>query len=115
MGIELVVGFIVIAIVVIGIALNPNKKEMLDLNKDGKVDLDDAKVAVEKVEEIVDAAEEVADKVEDLAAKYGKLSSKTKARLEEIGRELGVELDRRKTKVNMISDLEEVIKEKSKK
>ena len=108
MSVELIVGLVVVVIVIAGIALSPDKKEVLDVNKDGKVDLDDAEAAVEKVEQIVDAAE-------DLVAKYGKLSSKTKARLEEIGRELGVELDRRNTKVKMIADLEKVIEEKSKK
>lgn len=34
----------------------------------------------------------------------------TKAALEEYGRELGVELDRRKTKANMIIDLEDYLK-----
>jgi hypothetical protein len=108
MTVELIVGLVIVAIVVIGIILSPNKKEVLDVNKDGKVDLDDVQEALEKAEEIVETAE-------DLVAKYGNLASKTKAKLEEIGRELGVELDRRKTKANMISELEEVIKEKSKK
>jgi len=31
----------------------------------------------------------------------------TKAKIEELGRELGIELDKRKTKDNMIKDLED--------
>ena len=33
------------------------------------------------------------------------LKSMTKAKIEQVGRDLGVELDKRKTKANMISDL----------
>jgi hypothetical protein len=33
----------------------------------------------------------------------------TKAKLEELGREMGVELDKRKTKANMIADLKEKV------
>ena len=48
--------------------------------------------------------------------KKAKLPSKaeldklTKAKLEELGRELGVELDKRKTKANMITDLKKAAK-----
>ena len=34
----------------------------------------------------------------------------TKVKIEELGREAGVELDRRKTKANMIADLKEAVK-----
>ena len=38
------------------------------------------------------------------------LNKLTKAKLEELGREHGVELDRRKTKATMIADLKEAVK-----
>jgi len=39
-----------------------------------------------------------------------KLSAMKKAELEELGREFGVELDKRKTKDNMIADLQKEVK-----
>ena len=38
------------------------------------------------------------------------LNSRTKAALEELGRDMGVELDKRKTKANMIADLKAQVK-----
>ena len=38
------------------------------------------------------------------------LNSLTKAKLEELGRDMGVELDKRKTKANMIADLKKAVK-----
>ena len=38
------------------------------------------------------------------------LAKLTKVKIEELGREAGVELDRRKTKANMIADLKEAVK-----
>jgi hypothetical protein len=38
------------------------------------------------------------------------LNKLTKVKIEELGREHGVELDRRKTKANMIADLKEAVK-----
>lgn len=38
------------------------------------------------------------------------LNSLTKAKLEELGRDMGVELDKRKTKANMIADLKAGVK-----
>lgn len=38
------------------------------------------------------------------------LNKLTKVKIEEVGREHGVELDRRKTKANMIADLKEAVK-----
>ena len=38
------------------------------------------------------------------------LTKLTKAKIEELGREHGVELDRRKTKATMIADLKEAVK-----
>ena len=77
---------------------------------------------VEKIEEVVEdviedvkeAADEIADKIEeevkealDKLPTADELKKMTKAKIEELGRELGIELDKRKTKDNMIKDLED--------
>jgi len=79
----------------------------------------------EKVEEVVEEVEATVDEIEekiedavddlkeDLEEALNKLPSAdelkklTKAKLEELGREFGVELDKRKTKANMIKELDE--------
>jgi Tfp pilus assembly protein PilO len=91
MGVELIVGLVIVAVVVIGIALG---------------DKLDKQPTVDALEEKVD------NNISEKKKSYGNLNSKTKTKLEEIGRELGIELDRRKTKANMIAELEEFIKTK---
>jgi len=69
---------------------------------------------VEEVEDAVDEIEhkinqvkqKVKDKLDDIPTKE-ELKKLTKAKLEELGRDLGVELDKRKTKDNMIKELNE--------
>lgn len=64
----------------------------------------------EKVEEVVeDIKEDIKEAIDDLPS-VDDLKKLTKAKLEELGRELGVELDKRKTKDNMIKDLQEKTK-----
>lgn len=74
----------------------------------GADQLDDA------IQEINDEVDEIEEKIEDVTDSFNnvidevkKLQSMTKAQLEEIGRTVGIELDRRKTKENMIKDLKE--------
>ena len=69
------------------------------------------------VEEVEDAIEEIEEKIEEVKQevkeKLGDIPTKeelkklTKAKLEEFGRDLGIELDKRKTKDNMIKELNE--------
>jgi hypothetical protein len=63
-----------------------------------------AKFAEDKVtpKQRVQAKKAPAKKEMPSDAELGKL---TKAKLEELGREFGIELDKRKTKANMIADL----------
>ena len=66
----------------------------------------------DKIEEVVDdVKEDVKEALDDLPS-VDDLKKLTKAKLEELGRELGVELDKRKTKANMINDLQTNVKEK---
>lgn len=95
----------------------------LDINQDGKVDSKDLKAAVDKAKvgvkaEVAEAKAEVKQAVADVKAKLptaAKLKEMTKAQLEEFGREFGVELDKRKTKDNMIAELKKSVKPTQKK
>lgn len=64
----------------------------------------------EKIEEVVeDVKEDIKEAIDDLPS-VNDLKKLTKAKLEELGRELGIELDKRKTKDNMIKELQEKTK-----
>ena len=106
MGIEVIA---VIVLVVVGGAFwyfNKDQKD-LDINDDGKVDVADLKEAASNVAKGVKAE---VKKVPTPA----KLKAQTKAQLEELGREFGIELDKRKNKDKMIADLKAGVKAQSK-
>ena len=70
------------------------------------------KEALETVEEVEEAIEELKEEVQEVLESLptaDELKKLTKAKLEELGRELGVELDKRKTKDNMIKELQEKV------
>lgn len=106
-ALTIVIGVVVLA--VIGLLVTGK----LDFNKDGKVDAADLDTAVDAAEAVVDkkVAElkaEVKEAVAEVKAKLptaAKLKALTKAQLEELGRDFGIELDKRKTKEKMIADL----------
>jgi hypothetical protein len=81
------------------------------LRDDGKITKDEIMDAVEDATDLVeDVVEEVKATVEKVVTKEklptkAKLTAMTKAQIEDLGREFGIELDKRKTKDNMISDL----------
>lgn len=95
----------------------------LDINEDGKVDAKDLTAAVDKAKagvkaEVAEAKADVKKAVAEVKAKLptaAKLKALTKAQLEELGREFGVELDKRKTKDNMIAELKKGTKANQKK
>lgn len=97
--------------------------ESLDINQDGKVDKKDLEAAVDNAKagvkaEVAEAKAEVKEAVAEIKAKLptaAKLKAMTKAQLEEFGREFGVELDKRKTKDNMITELKKGVKANQKK
>jgi len=62
--------------------------------------------AVEKVEEAKDGLQEAIANLPSAA----QLKKLTKAKIEELGREVGIELDRRQTKDNMIKELNKEVK-----
>lgn len=106
-ALTIVIGVVVLA--VIGLLVTGK----LDFNKDGKVDSADLDAAVDAAEAVVEkkVAEvkaEVKEAVAEVKAKLptaAKMKALTKAQLEELGRDFGIELDKRKTKDKMIADL----------
>lgn len=99
--------FIIGLLVLGGVVYYFNKDKGLDVNNDGKVDVEDIKEAVDNAKAGVKAE---VKKLPSLA----KLKAQTKAQLEELGREFGVELDKRKNKDTMIADLKKGIKAQKK-
>lgn len=64
-------------------------------------------------DEFSEAVEEVKEEVEKLEKKIPSKSSLMRMRkdaIEALGREFGIELDRRKSKANMVEDLEKQVK-----
>jgi adenylate kinase family enzyme len=80
-------------------------------------ELQDVADAVEQIVDNVvdDIQEEIAEAKQKVKAKLdevpttAELKKLTKAKLEELGRELGIELDKRKTKDNMIKELKDKV------
>jgi hypothetical protein len=117
-GIVLAVLFVVIG----GIVYYNRDAKSLDIDADGDIDRDDAKAALKNAEEgikedvrevVEEAAEAVKEAVKKLPTK-SQLSSMTKTKLEALGREFGVELDKRKKKDALISDLQAGVKKNNK-
>ena len=99
----------VIVLVVVGGAFWYFNKDQddFDINDDGKVDVADLKEAASNVAKGVKAS------VKKLPTP-AKLKAQTKAQLEELGREFGIELDKRKKKDGMIADLKAGVKSQQK-
>ena len=94
-------------IIIIGVALLIGVAWWMYSNHD-KVEeiVEDVEDAVDEIEEKIDEVKQkVKDKLDDIPTKE-ELKKLTKAKLEELGRDLGVELDKRKTKDNMIKELD---------
>ena len=59
--------------------------------------------------EEIETAEDINDEIEELLSDEIDLDSMTKVELEALGREHGIELDRRKNKSDLIEELKEVL------
>ena len=73
-------------------------------SKEFKDTVEDIKEEIEDIEEFIDNIPSITE-----------LKKMTKAKLQEVAREYGIELDKRKTKSNMIADFELEIDSKKKK
>lgn len=115
---ELIILLIAAAVGLGGIIWFYNKDKGPDLDKDGDVDLQDLDIAINNAkegieEDVREVVEEVAETVKEAVKKLptkSKLQAMKKAAIEELAREFGVELDKRKTKDNMIADLQKEVK-----
>jgi ABC-type nitrate/sulfonate/bicarbonate transport system substrate-binding protein len=95
-------------LIIIGVALLVGMAWWMYTNHE-KVEevVEDVEDAIDEIEEkIEEVKQEVKEKLDELPTKE-ELKKLTKAKLEEFGRDLGIELDRRKTKDNMIEELNE--------
>ena len=99
-------------LIIIGIALLVGVAWWMYTNHE-KVEevVEEVEATVDEIEEkIEDAVEDLKEDLEEALDKLpsaDELKKLTKAKLEELGREFGVELDKRKTKANMIKELDE--------
>ena len=95
-------------LIIIGLALVIGVAYWMYTNHDKVEDIvEEVEDAVDEIEEKIDEVKQtVKDKLDDIPTKE-ELKKLTKAKLEELGRDLGVELDKRKTKDNMIKELNE--------
>lgn len=93
-------------LIIIGIALLIGVAWWMYTNHDKVEDVvEQVEDAVDEIEEkIEEVKEEIKEKLDEIPTKE-ELKKLTKAKLEEFGRDLGIELDKRKTKDNMIQDL----------
>jgi Tfp pilus assembly protein PilO len=95
-------------LIIIGLALVVGVAWWMYTNHDKVEDIvEEVEDAVDEIEDKIDEVKQkVKDKLDDIPTKE-ELKKLTKAKLEELGRDLGVELDKRKTKDNMIKELNE--------
>ncbi len=95
-------------LIIIGLALVVGVAYWMYTNHDKVEDIvEEVEDAVDEIEDKIDEVKQkVKDKLDDIPTK-DELKKLTKAKLEELGRDLGVELDKRKTKDNMIKELNE--------
>jgi Tfp pilus assembly protein PilO len=95
-------------LIIIGLALVIGVAYWMYTNHDKVEDIvEEVEDAVDEIEDKIDEVKQkVKDKLDDIPTKE-ELKKLTKAKLEELGRDLGIELDKRKTKDNMIKELNE--------
>lgn len=95
-------------LIIIGLAIAVGVAWWMYNNHDKVEDIvEEVEDAVDEIEDKIDEVKQkVKDKLDDIPTKE-ELKKLTKAKLEELGRDLGVELDKRKTKDNMIKELNE--------
>lgn len=95
-------------LIIIGIALLIGVAWWMYTNHDKVEDIvEEVEDTVDEIEDKIDEVKQkVKEKLDDIPTKE-ELKKLTKAKLEELGRDLGVELDKRKTKDNMIKELDE--------
>lgn len=101
---ELIIAGLV-AVAIAAFVFWPRVSEKID---DVQEDITEAREAVEeKFEEIADDIEEAVEKALDKIPSDDDLKKLTKAKLDDLAKSLGIKLDRRKSKDNMIIELKD--------
>lgn len=99
---EIIVGIVVVALVA-AFFWWPKVSKKID---DFQEDMDEAhEKVVEEIKEITEDIEEAVEEALDKLPSDDELKKLTKAKLDELAENLGIKLDRRKTKAKMIEDL----------
>ena len=103
--------FVIAGLVAVAIAAFvfwPRVSEKID---DVQEDITEAREAVEeKFEEVIDDVEDAVQEALDKLPTKAQLMKLTKAKIDELAKEVGIELDRRQTKETMVAELQKQAK-----
>jgi vacuolar-type H+-ATPase subunit E/Vma4 len=102
---------VILGVVVVAVAAFffwPKVSEKID---DVQEDITEAREAVEeKFEEVIDNVEDAVKEALDKLPTKAQLMKLTKAKIDELAKEVGIELDRRQTKEKMVAELQKQAK-----
>jgi len=98
----------VVAVVVAAFFFWPKVSEKID---DVQEDITEAREEIEeKFEEVIDSVEDAVKEALDNLPTKAQLMKLTKAKIDELAKEVGIELDRRQTKEKMVAELQKQAK-----
>jgi uncharacterized membrane protein YhiD involved in acid resistance len=105
---ELIIAAVAVAAIIAAFVFWPRVSEKID---DVQEDITEAREKVEDViDEVIDDVEEAVEKALDKLPTKGQLMKLTKAKIDELAADLGIELDRRQTKEKMVAELQKQAK-----
>ena len=98
----------VVAVAVAAFFFWPKVSEKID---DVQEDITEAREEIEeKFEEVIDSVEDAVQEALDKLPTKAQLMKLTKAKIDELAKEVGIELDRRQTKEKMVAELQKQAK-----
>ena len=98
----------VVAVAVAAFFFWPKVSEKID---DVQEDITEAREEIEeKFEEVIDSVEDAVKEALDNLPTKAQLMKLTKAKIDELAKEVGIELDRRQTKEKMVAELQKQAK-----
>ena len=105
---ELIIAAVAVAAIIAAFVFWPRVSEKID---DVQEDITEAREKVEEaIDEVIDDVEEAVEKALDKLPTKGQLMKLTKAKIDELAADLGIELDRRQTKEKMVAELQKQAK-----
>jgi type II secretory pathway component PulM len=105
---ELIIAAVAVAAIIAAFVFWPRVSEKID---DVQEDITEAREKVEAaIDEVIDDVEEAVEKALDKLPTKGQLMKLTKAKIDELAADLGIELDRRQTKEKMVAELQKQAK-----